>query len=138
MSSIGLMICDEGHRLKAASGNKTIRALKGIKTSRRVLLTGTPVQNNMGEYFSMIEFVNPHALNMDLRTFKKVFQIPIEAASEVGASNETRTIGESRLGELKNITEHFVLRRTAEINQRFLKPRTDVTIFVSKSVVGDF
>ena len=38
--SVGLMICDEGHRLKNSGGNKTIRALKSFRTNRIVLLTG--------------------------------------------------------------------------------------------------
>lgn len=42
-----LLVCDEGHRLKAAGGNKTIAALLALGCGRRVVLTGTPVQNNM-------------------------------------------------------------------------------------------
>ena len=41
---IGLLVCDEGHRLKASGGSKTITALTSIPTLRRVLLTGTPIQ----------------------------------------------------------------------------------------------
>lgn len=104
------MICDEGHRLKCSAGNQTIRALQGVQTRRRVLLTGTPVQNNMEEYFAMIEFVNPFALNMDVKTFKKVFQTPIEAGSEKGASDDARRIAKARLSELQAITNRFVLR----------------------------
>lgn len=42
-----LVVCDEGHRLKNSSGNKTIKALNSFRTSRRLILTGTPVQNNL-------------------------------------------------------------------------------------------
>lgn len=41
------VVCDEAHRLKSVSGNKTIDSLLGLECSRRVLLTGTPVQNNL-------------------------------------------------------------------------------------------
>ena len=44
---IGLLVCDEGHRLKASGGSKTITALASIPTKRRILLTGTPIQNNL-------------------------------------------------------------------------------------------
>jgi len=44
---VGLLVCDEGHRLKAAAGNKTIDALNRLPTRRRVILSGTPVQNNL-------------------------------------------------------------------------------------------
>lgn len=40
-----LLICDEGHRLKSTSSNKTITALNKLRTKKRIMLTGTPVQN---------------------------------------------------------------------------------------------
>ncbi len=44
---LGLLVCDEGHRLKNSDGNKTISALAACPTKRRILLTGTPVQNEL-------------------------------------------------------------------------------------------
>ena len=46
---IDLLICDEGHRLKSAGGNNTMDALLELNCLRRVILTGTPVQNNLKE-----------------------------------------------------------------------------------------
>lgn len=42
-----VLICDEGHRLKATGGNKTINALLSLGCQRRIVLTGTPLQNNL-------------------------------------------------------------------------------------------
>ena len=42
-----LQVCDEGHRLKAAAGNKTIAALTSLGCHRRIILSGTPLQNNL-------------------------------------------------------------------------------------------
>jgi SNF2 family DNA or RNA helicase len=39
-----VLVCDEGHRLKATGGNKTIDALKQLGCKRRIVLTGTPLQ----------------------------------------------------------------------------------------------
>lgn len=70
---IGLLICDEGdeqsrvllnccqthisfrtgHTLKSAS-TKTTKALHGINCKRRVILSGTPIQNNLSEYHTMV------------------------------------------------------------------------------------
>ena len=47
------MVCDEGHRLKAAAGNKTISALLSLRCARRVLVTGTPLQNNLEEFYGV-------------------------------------------------------------------------------------
>lgn len=60
-SEVGLLLADEGHRLKNAD-NQTYNALMGLKTKRRVLLSGTPIQNDLTEYFSLIHFVNPGML----------------------------------------------------------------------------
>lgn len=39
-----VLVCDEGHRLKATGGNKTIDALQQLGCKRRIVLTGTPLQ----------------------------------------------------------------------------------------------
>lgn len=46
-----ILVCDEGHRLKSSGGNKTIDALEALGCSRRILLTGTPVQNDLDEFY---------------------------------------------------------------------------------------
>ena len=47
----------KGHRLKN-SENQTYQALNGMNAKRRVLLSGTPIQNDLLEYFSLVHFVN--------------------------------------------------------------------------------
>ena len=56
-----LVICDEGHKLK---NNETISysKKKEIYTKRRILLTGTPIQNDLTELFHVASFVNPDLL----------------------------------------------------------------------------
>ena len=131
-AEVGLVICDEAHRLKNSKGNKTINALKSISTRRRVLLTGTPVQNKLEEFFAMADFCNPSILQ-DLTTFKRIYQAPIEHGRNKRADSEAKMLGEERSNQLAKFTEAFVLRRSANLLKKFLPPKTNITVFCSLS-----
>lgn len=57
-SCCDLLICDEAHRLKN-SETATNQALAGLKCRRRILLSGTPMQNDLDEFYAMTDFTNP-------------------------------------------------------------------------------
>ena len=59
-SKTDLVIVDEGHKINSPNSALT-RCLRTIKTLNRVVLTGTPMQNNMRQYHTMIDFVRPEA-----------------------------------------------------------------------------
>lgn len=124
----GLLVCDEGHRLKASGGNKTIAALSALRCNRRVILTGTPVQNDLEEFFAMCSFVNPACLG-SLQSFRSVFAAPILASRDASAGPEERALGRARALELSRVTRLFVLRRTSATLEEFLPPKCETTIF---------
>ena len=126
--AIDLLVCDEGHRLKSAAGNSTMAALLTLNCPRRVILTGTPVQNNLKEFFAMMNFVNPGLLGVQ-STFQRVFAAPIEASREADASPEACKLGAARAAELSRIIEPFQLRRTADINKKYLPPCLRYVVF---------
>ena len=57
LGSVGLILCDEGHRLKN-SENQTYAALNAMDAKMRVLLSGTPIQNDLLEYYSLASFLS--------------------------------------------------------------------------------
>lgn len=69
-SAIDLVICDEGHKLKN-NNIKTSQAIARLKTTRRIILSGTPIQNDLEEFYAMVNFVNPSVLG-EFSAFKKV------------------------------------------------------------------
>lgn len=124
---IDIVIADEGHRLKTAQ-NKSALAIKALNTERRVILSGTPIQNDLAEFYTMVDFVNPGLLNK-YSTFKREFETPILKSRQPGASAKDTEKGEARSEELANITGMFILRRTAEILSKYLPPKTEYVVF---------
>ncbi|XP_030226040.1 DNA repair and recombination protein RAD54B isoform X1 [Gadus morhua] len=123
----GLIVCDEGHRLKNSS-IKTSSAISGLSCRRRVILTGTPVQNDLQEFYAIIELVNPGILG-SCAAYRKVFEEPILRSRQPSCTEEERVLGEERATELSRLTSMFVLRRTQEIINCYLPPRHDWTLF---------
>ena len=124
---IDIVIADEGHRLKTAK-NKSAQAIKSLNTPRRIILSGTPIQNDLSEFFMMVDFVNPDLLGT-YKTFTKEFAVPIEKSRQPGALQKDIEKGEARSEELSNLTAMFILRRTAEILSKYLPPKTEYVLF---------
>ena len=124
---IDIVVADEGHRLKTAQ-NKSALAIRGLNTERRVILSGTPIQNDLGEFFTMVDFVNPGLLSK-YNTFRREFENPILKSRQPDATETDIEKGEARSEELASITSQFILRRTTEVIAKFLPPKTEVVLF---------
>ncbi|XP_068040916.1 DNA repair and recombination protein RAD54B isoform X3 [Anomalospiza imberbis] len=122
-----LLICDEGHRLKNST-IKTTTALTSLSCERRIILTGTPIQNDLQEFYALIEFVNPGILG-SLSTYRKIYEEPIVRSREPSATEEEKELGEKRAAELTRLTGLFILRRTQEVINKFLPPKKETIIF---------
>ncbi|XP_054446030.1 DNA repair and recombination protein RAD54B [Pteronotus mesoamericanus] len=122
-----LLICDEGHRLKN-SAIKTTTALISLSCEKRIILTGTPVQNDLQEFFALIDFVNPGILG-SLSSYRKIYEEPIIISRQPSASEEEKELGEKRAAELISLTGPFFLRRTQEIINKYLPPKIENVVF---------
>uniref|UniRef100_A0A8D0F7I8 DNA excision repair protein ERCC-6-like n=1 Tax=Strix occidentalis caurina TaxID=311401 RepID=A0A8D0F7I8_STROC len=107
------VILDEAHKIKCPS-NKTTKCVHAIPAKHRLLLTGTPVQNNLREMWSLFDFACQGSLLGTAKTFKMEYENPITRAREKDA-----TLGEKALGlkiseNLMTIIKPYFLRRTKE------------------------
>ncbi|KAI9843174.1 MAG: helicase [Thelocarpon superellum] len=126
-SGIDLVVADEGHRLKTAQ-NKSAKAIRGLNASRRIILSGTPIQNDLSEFFEMVDFVNPGLLNT-YASFRKDVEGPIVRSRQPGALKKEVADGEAQSRELAACTQPFILRRTAEVLAKYLQPKTEYVLF---------
>ncbi|GFR93736.1 DNA repair and recombination protein RAD54 [Elysia marginata] len=126
-----LIICDEGHRLKNTA-IKTTSLIMTLPCRRRVVLTGTPVQNDLQEFFSIVEFCNPGILGSSA-AFRRVYEEPIIASRQPRASSQEKELGKERASELTRLTQMFVLRRTQEVNNDYLPPKVELVLFCRAS-----
>ncbi|XP_012945594.1 DNA repair and recombination protein RAD54-like [Aplysia californica] len=130
---VGLVICDEGHRLKN-SENQTYQALTNLKAKRRILLSGTPIQNDLLEYFSLLHFVNKGILGT-AQEFKKRFETPILRGRDADATDDDHRKGKEKLQELLAIVNRCIIRRTQSLLTKYLPVKIEHVICCSLSAV---
>lgn len=158
-SEVGLLLCDEGHRLKNCE-NQTYNALMGLKTKRRVLLSGTPIQNDLTEYYSLIHFVNPgmlgtrnvsstisienvdqnkieiiHFISIRLQEFKKNYENIILRGQDAGCFGKDREKALEKVTALTNIVNQCLIRRTNQILTKYLPVKFEMVICVKLSPI---
>ncbi|KAJ7497126.1 SNF2 family N-terminal domain-containing protein [Mycena latifolia] len=126
---IGLIVCDEGHRLKSAN-NKTTTMFEALRTTRRIILSGTPIQNDLSEFHAMADFCNPGLLD-NYATFRRVYEVPILNSRAPDSSAKEREVGEARSVQLLAVAKSFVLRRDATLLQNYLPPKHEYVVFVT-------
>lgn len=114
---VGLLLADEAHRLKNAT-NSTYMALNQINVRRRVLLTGTPVQNDLTEYFSLLNFANPGILGTR-NEFKKNYENAILKGRDLDATENQKEMCQTKLKELIALVNKFVIRRTNDLLTKY-------------------
>lgn len=103
------IIVDEGHRIKNLNC-KLIRKLKEYHSANRLLLTGTPLQNNLSELWSLLNFLLPDIFD-DLDSFQSWFDFT-ELRGKDGASRLMDTEQQtSVVSTLHQILKPFLLRR---------------------------
>lgn len=105
-------ILDEGHIIRNSKSKKS-QAIKQIQSNHRLILSGTPIQNNALELWSLFDFLMPGFLGTE-RQFKSRFSKPILAARDTKASKADQEQGALAMESLHRQILPFLLRRVKE------------------------
>ncbi|XP_068679603.1 DNA excision repair protein ERCC-6-like [Montipora foliosa] len=119
------IILDEGHKIKNTT--KTSKNIRLIPAKNHFILTGTPIQNNLREMWSLFDFVCEGKLLGTSRTFKQEYENPIIRARERDASAYEKRIGMEMSESLRKLIAPHFLRRTKAMVLESKKENTDET-----------
>jgi SNF2 family DNA or RNA helicase len=104
------VVLDEAQAIKNAAA-KTAKAARLLRADRRIALSGTPVENHLGELWSLFDFLNPGLLGASARSVKALDQL-----------------GEAGVGAMARALRPFILRRTKQQVLAELPPKTEQTL----------
>jgi non-specific serine/threonine protein kinase len=110
------VILDESQAIKNPL-SKSARAARRLEAEHRLVMTGTPVENNSLELWSQFAFLNPGLLG-SLDYFRRAFALPIESRGDEAAA-----------ATLRSLVYPFILRRTKAQVAPELPPRTERIIY---------
>lgn len=116
-----LLVCDEAHKLKNCE-SELAKSLMSLPAKKRVLLSGTPMQNELGEFFNMVDFCNPGVLG-SASHFRRTYERPILLSREPDATDNQKQAASRLQKELSTIVNEFILKRGNILNARHLPPK---------------
>ena len=114
------IVLDEAQAIKNKQ-TKRSKAAMALQANFRIITTGTPIENHLGELWNLFRFINPGLLG-SYEGFKKKFAIPIEKYNDKEAARR-----------LKKLIQPFILRRLKQDVLQELPSRTEVTMQVEMS-----
>ena len=114
------LILDEAQLIKNARSKTTVK-IRELKATHRLCLSGTPIENHLGELWSMYHFLMPGYLGTEER-FNRLFRKPIEREGDG-----------DRGQQLRSRVQPFMLRRTKDLVTQELPEKTEIIRSVSLS-----
>lgn len=126
-----LVVVDEGHLLKN-SQTAANKAVNSIATLRRVVLTGTPLQNNLDEYHVMVHFVKPNLLGTK-KEFSNRFANPISNGQHIDSTDHDVHRMKKRVHVLHKLLAGCVQRFDYGVLRPYLQPKHEYVISIRLS-----
>ena len=128
------MVLDEVHSMLKSSTTNIYKVLCALNTKLRLGLTGSPLQNNLYEYFRMASWVHPNCLGTEASFTRKYFE-PIMDGMAADCSPLQAETQEKVNTELYGILSKFVHRRDAQVLRKDLPYLQESIIQVRQSKV---
>ncbi|KAM8714868.1 hypothetical protein ACLKA7_001991 [Drosophila subpalustris] len=128
-----LVVCDEGHIIKNSKSAISLAVAK-IITPKRIILTGTPIQNNLKEYYSMVNFIKPLYLGTE-KEFANLYANPIKNGQHKDSGKKDITVMKQRSYVLHKKLSKFVQRKEAELLKTFLPQKFEYVLFLPMTAV---
>lgn len=104
------VVLDEGHKIRNPNAEVTVLC-KELLSANRIILSGTPMQNNLTELWSLFDFINPMQLGT-LVIFRKDFDIPIRQGGYANATSTDIMTAEKCAETLKDAISPYLLMRS--------------------------
>lgn len=114
------IVLDEAQAIKNIATRRS-QAAMNLQANFKLITTGTPVENHLGELWNLFRFINPGLLG-SLEQFSRRFAAPIERNQDKNARQQ-----------LRKLIQPFILRRTKTQVLQELPPRTEIVIHVDLS-----
>ncbi|CAG2164916.1 unnamed protein product [Oppiella nova] len=114
-------VLDEGHVIKNGK-TKLSKAIKSLPANHRLILTGTPIQNNVLELWSLFDFLMPGFLGTE-RQFMARYSRPILQSRDAKSSSKEQEAGVLAMESLHRQVLPFILRRMKEDVLKDLPPK---------------
>lgn len=111
------VILDEAQAIKNRATKRSETAMQ-LQADFRMILTGTPLENHLGELWNLFQFINPGLLGT-IEQFNDQFTLPIEKYRD-----------EERRDQLRKLVQPFILRRRKDEVLKELPEKTEVTLTV--------
>ncbi|GLE02985.1 hypothetical protein PINS_up011864 [Pythium insidiosum] len=129
------VIIDEGHRLKNMNC-KLVRELKTCKSENRLLLTGTPLQNNLTELWALLNFILPDVFD-DLELFESWFSFSSEDAGASAPADAVIGVEKKAeiISKLHEILRPFLLRRLKTDVIEEMPSKTEIFVYCPMSAL---
>uniref|UniRef100_A0A8D0WUB6 Transcriptional regulator ATRX n=1 Tax=Sus scrofa TaxID=9823 RepID=A0A8D0WUB6_PIG len=122
------VVCDEGHILKNEA-SAVSKAMNSIRSRRRIILTGTPLQNNLIEYHCMVNFIKENLLG-SIKEFRNRFINPIQNGQCADSTMVDVRVMKKRAHILYEMLAGCVQRKDYTALTKFLPPKHEYVLAV--------